>query len=115
YWIVGKRVRLRLVRQVRLHGMSELVRDGADVAVLAVVVDQHVRMYVVCAAVRIRARALAWSWIQVDPALVERAVRSRGVVAAERFERGHDVFLRFLRGVVEIDRGDERRIQIVVV
>ena len=72
-------------------------------------------MDVVRAAVRVGARALAGSRIHVDPALGEGARRGRGVVRAERGERGEHVLLRLFHGVVQIDRRDERRVQIVVV
>jgi hypothetical protein len=78
--VVGQVERLRLVRQVALHRVPELVRHRADVGVLAVVVDQHVGMDVVGAAVRVGAGALPFVRQQVDPSLAERALdRSRVV------------------------------------
>ena len=79
--------RLRLVRVVALHRVPELVGQRADVVVLAVVVQQHERVDVVGAAVRVGAGALAFVGQQIDPALLEGAGDDAGVVGAERRER----------------------------
>ena len=70
--VVGERIRLRLVREVALHRVPELVRERADVVVLPVVVDQHVRVDVVGTALRVGARTLAVVGQQIDPSLRER-------------------------------------------
>ena len=49
--IVGRHPRLRPVRIVGLHRMSQLVRQRAHVVILTVIVHQHVGMHVVCGAV----------------------------------------------------------------
>ena len=113
--IAGQRIRLRLVREVALHRVAQLVGQRADVGVLAVVVDQHVRVDVVRAAVRIGARALAVVRQQVDPALVERALDHRRVVRPERRDGAEHVLLRLLGRVFELHRRHERRVEIVVV
>ena len=72
-------------------------------------------MDVVGAAVRIGARALAVAREQVDPALGEGASRARRVFGPERRQRLEDVRLRLVGGVGQVDRRDQRRVEIVVV
>jgi hypothetical protein len=91
------------------------VRERADVGVLAVVVDQHVRVHVVGAAVRVRARHLTVVRKQIDPAAVERAADRRLILGPEGRHRRQHELLRFARRVLQIHRRDERRVQVVVV
>jgi len=53
--VTGSRVRLGLVRVIAVHGVPQLVRQCADVVVLAQIVQQHERVDVIGPAVRIRA------------------------------------------------------------
>ncbi len=108
------RERLRPVREEAVHRVAELVRQGADVGVLAVVVQQHVRVDVVRGAVRVRARALAVVRVQIDPAFGEGALRAGRVFLAERRERIQHACFGFVGGVGQVDRGHERSIEVVV-
>ena len=72
-------------------------------------------MDVVRAAVRVGARHFSFRRVPVDPAILEPAAQHVGVVLAERRHRADHVFLRLLGRVPQIDRCDERRIQVVVV
>ena len=113
--IAGQRIRLRLVRKVAVHRVPQFVGHRAHVVVLAVVVHEHVRMDVIGAAVRVGARPFAGVREEIDPSLVERPLQHRRVLGSERRQRREHVLLRFLRRVRQIDRADERRVQIVVV
>ena len=112
--IVRERVRLRLIGEVALHRVSHLVGKRADVRVLPVVIDQHVRMDVIGGAFGIGARTLAFVREQIDPPAVVRALDRAGVFASERRDGFEDEFLRLLRRVGQFDRSDERRVQVVI-
>ena len=51
--VISRLVRLRLVRVVAVHRVTELVRQRADVVVLTEIVQQDVWMHLVRAAVRV--------------------------------------------------------------
>ena len=72
-------------------------------------------MDVIGAAVRVGARPLAGVREEIDPAFVERPLQHRRVLGAERRQRREDMLLRLLRRVRQIDRADERRVQVVIV
>ena len=99
-----------------MHRVAQLVGQRAHVVVLPEVVQQHVRVHVVGAAVRVGARALALGRIPVEPALVERALqhatcsrrRAAPSPASTCFCASSGVYRRSTDD-------DERRIQVVVV
>jgi hypothetical protein len=84
-----------LLFEIALHRVTELVRQRADVAERAVVIDQHVSVDVVGAAVRVRAGRLPFVREQIDPAIVEGALDGGLILLPERRDRGKHVLLRF--------------------
>ncbi len=97
--VISGRVRLRLVRKVALHRVPELVGQRAHVLVLAVVVEQHVGMNVVGAAVGVGAGPLAGRREQIDPPFGERALDGCLVIPAKRRHGVEHVLLGLLRRV----------------
>ena len=112
--VIGGGVGLRLCREIALHRVAQLVGQRAHVVVLAVVVDQHVRVDAEDA-VRVGARTLAVVREQVDPALGECLLDGGRVLVAERLHRVEHELLRVFRRVREVHRRHERRVEIVVV
>ena len=98
-----------------MHRVPELVRQRGHVGVLAVVVQQQVRVHVVGAPVHVRTAPLSGRGIQVHPAPVESHVERLHVVRAQDGDRVLDLGARLLDGVFERHVRDEGRVEVVVV
>ena len=94
--------------------MAEFVGQGAHVVILSVVVEKHVGVNVVGCAVGVRTGVLTFRWIHINPALGESALRSGGIFAAKRDESLQNVVFSDVYGILQVDRRDQRCIQIVI-
>ena len=80
---------LGFVRQDRVHRVTHLVGRREDVVERVGVVEEHVRVRAVHRC-RVGARALAFVFVDVDPAALEARAETLLVVRTERCDRLHD-------------------------
>ena len=84
--VAGFFERLRAVGQQRMHCMAPFVRENRQRVVVAVVIQQQVRVYVVRRAVHVAPGRLARVRIDVHPAALEAAPQQAEIVFAQRLQ-----------------------------
>jgi hypothetical protein len=98
-----------------VHRVPQLVRQGADVVVLPVVVQQHVGVDVVHGAVGVGARPLPLAGVDVQPPAGEASPGGLHVVGAERPQGVERERHRLLDPVPEVHLPHQGGVQVVVV
>ena len=111
--VVGGRVRLRAVRQERVHRVPRLVRQRRQVLVAAVEVEQLIRVHAVDAR-RIRARPLARRRQVVGPPALEPLAQRLRVRLAQRRQRVERDRARLVRREAHVHARHERHVQVLV-
>ena len=94
--------------------MAQLVGKRAHVVVLAVVVQQHVRMHVVASAVAIGPAPFFGRRIDVGPTLAVRSLDQFDVIGSQRLHGPGDQLDGFLVGVLHLDVLDDRCVDVGV-
>ncbi len=111
---VGQEVALR-AREHLVAAMAELVRQGHDVAHLALVVHQQIGVRARHGRVRERARRLAGPRRRVDPRLVEELLSHRGKIGRERAVGPEHDLARLVPRDQPVRRLGQRRVAVPVV
>ena len=112
--VVGVLRRLVMVRVPGVHRVAHLVDDRGHFVEGPGEVAEDVRVRMVGAR-REGAGALALVRVDVDPAVLEGAAHHIAIFFAERLDRLQDDLLRLFIGVFDVEVGDQRRVDIVVV